>query len=151
MQPKMGLCTLCNEKYGSIPPSRWQSAWSKAVTDALAKYCKANCPDLTPDMLECMAFAESDDVPGPGATTDGNRGLFQISSDIWGAYSCNSIGPYFPSVYDPLKNIECAIKILCKYPSGSGRGFHCSIAAWGTHTTGKKGIKYQCCMLCKTK
>ena len=135
-------CKTCRDNQDNGFPLNWPDAWYNAIFAAWSKYC-AKCPNLDPTKFTCQIKAESNGNPTLITNAaESNQGLFQISSGVWDIY-CKGLGPFHPGVFDPLKNIECAIKAMC----AKGSPWHCSISHWGTHTG--HNSQYDCCMRCK--
>ena len=145
-------CKKCRDQQDNGFPTSWPSNWYNAILDAWLTYCPKTCPNLNPSKFICQIKAESNGnphEPSPPTAREVNLGLFQISVEIWDRDGCKEkFGPFIPGVFDPIKNIRCAIMSMCKSPirRGSRRNFHCSQSSWGTHTG--KDTPYDCCMRC---
>jgi RHS repeat-associated protein len=134
-----------------VPPADWHRDFDDPILKAIRKYCGVTCPHLQLHDFLCQIWAESD---GDARMKNGpNSGLFQISKDIWDKYSCRTLfGPYVDNVFDPAKNVECAIKAICKvFPGKPKDGFHCHQTyppsdGWGTNPTPDK--RFDCCENC---
>ena len=136
-------CKNCQSS-GILPlPSRCNNKkWDHCIDYAISKYCKNcskyhNSPPTRHKML-CEIYAESDCKPD--ASNGENKGLLQISYDVWLHHHCSKIGTWEQVQKDPCKNIECSIKALC------AKSFRCDSCRWGTNCA--PGNKFDCCRRC---
>jgi RHS repeat-associated protein len=117
-----------------IPP--WASKYRKVIEEALNKYCRKTCPNLTANMIVCQIKAESDgNAHEHTRGAQDNWGIMQLSIDNW----CSEFGPFKPNVFDTTKSIMCGVKNLC----GAAR---CNMSKYGTHTD--RNTPYDCCIRC---
>lgn len=141
-------CDKCKRLGRNVPPNwKEEKNWDDSIRISINRNCK-KFPNITLQAVLCWIYAESDGNPRDGEGTP-NRGLLQISKGLWDNL-CSDLGTWDPNVYDPKKNIECALRLLCsdKYKfKGEIRWDPVRRRGWGT--VGTAFHKFDCCKRCQ--